>query len=414
MSLSLGKRSVFALSAVAVALLLFVGGALSPWAGSASTEVAEKRTKPSGPVEEGFASIQQARDEADPTEYVNASRSFAEALEIDPKDFRATLGTAILAGSTHDFASQVTLAERAVDLNPHNATARGVLGDGLLEMGRVEAAERSYQKMIDLRPDLAGYARVAGLFNYEGESDRALEAMQLSLEASPTPRDQAWALAQIGEIHISDRDLDAASRAFETAHALDPDYFLPDVGRAHVAFARGDLDTAISLQTSVVERYPAAAMAAELGDMLWVAGREDEAEAMYERSAALTDRLLANGVLPDVEMPVFFADDRRDPERALAMAEEIYASRVTPATTDALAWAHRANGNLDRAEKLISGLLNDPNVSPHALFHAGMIASDQGRDRVAIRRLERALDAGNYWAFRYPVEARRALEQLSS
>jgi tetratricopeptide (TPR) repeat protein len=51
----------------------------------------------------------------------------------------------------------------------------GLLGDILMERGRLNEAAEAYQKMIDLKPDLHSYARGAHLRWLKGNLSRALE-----------------------------------------------------------------------------------------------------------------------------------------------------------------------------------------------------------------------------------------------
>jgi tetratricopeptide (TPR) repeat protein len=421
-----------------LALALFFGGALGPFAsgsdepaevgsrgsvadqlapgriGDAAADIASLRDtlkeRPDDPRAHallGFAFLRKARAEADPTAYLGAQASFERSLEVaDGASFEATLGTAVLAGSRHDFDAAARWARRAALLNPHSSLALGVEGDALLELGRIAAAEATFQKAVDLRPDLASYARASYARQARGDTQGALRFMNLSARSTVVGEDAAWANSQIGEIHIGAGDFTAAARAFRRAHALAPDFYLPDVGRAHVAFARGHLKRAIAIQRSVVRRFPQPSFVAELGDLLWVAGRRGEAERLYRRAERLLELYFDNGVQIDVEMPVFFADRRRDPRRALRMARSLYRNRRGQAAADALAWASWASRRYEAAERHIREAMREGPESPDVLFHAGMIAAARGDTTAARARLRRALHISAHWSFRDSTIAR--------
>ncbi len=109
----------------------------------------------------GLAYLQQGRATADPAFLTKASDAFDKAIAAVPNDFRALVGSAVLAGSQHRFFDMEELARRAVIANPYSGPAYGVLGDAFLETQRYERAERAYQSMLDRRPDFAAFARVS-------------------------------------------------------------------------------------------------------------------------------------------------------------------------------------------------------------------------------------------------------------
>ena len=50
----------------------------------------------------------------------------------------------------------------------------GLLGDAVLEQGSLDEAAIAYQCMVDLRPDLQSYSRVAHLRWLKGDVDGAI------------------------------------------------------------------------------------------------------------------------------------------------------------------------------------------------------------------------------------------------
>ena len=61
----------------------------------------------------------------------------------------------------------------------------GLLGDVLMEQGRVDEAADAYQKMIDLKPCSQSYTRAAHLRWLKGDLDGAIELMRRVKSASP-------------------------------------------------------------------------------------------------------------------------------------------------------------------------------------------------------------------------------------
>ena len=84
----------------------------------------------------------------------------------------------------HHFREGLALARRVRSLAPDMALAYGVMGDALVELGRFEAGYRAYERMAELKPSIAAYARVAQVQASLGESDSA----RRSITSHSTPR----------------------------------------------------------------------------------------------------------------------------------------------------------------------------------------------------------------------------------
>ena len=117
----------------------------------------------------GIAYVQQARVTADPSAYPVAQTALRKSLALRPDgNPDALVGLGTLAAARHDFAAALRWGRRAVRTAPFDADAHGLLGDALLELGRYRAAFRSFQRMIDTRPDLASYSRVSYALELRG------------------------------------------------------------------------------------------------------------------------------------------------------------------------------------------------------------------------------------------------------
>ena len=56
--------------------------------------------------------------------------------------------------------------------------------------------------MIDIRPNLASYARVSYALELRGNVDGAIAAMRAAYDVAAGPADTAWAAAHIAKIHF--------------------------------------------------------------------------------------------------------------------------------------------------------------------------------------------------------------------
>src|SRR5207247_3244120 len=95
------------------------------------------------------------------------------------------------------------LAQQAVRLDHEDPDAQGVLGDALVELGRYNEALSAFQQMLDTRPDLNAYVRVAYLRELHGDPSGAIDALKLAVEATrPAGETAAWVHWQLGNLYL--------------------------------------------------------------------------------------------------------------------------------------------------------------------------------------------------------------------
>ena len=353
----------------------------------------------------GFAYVQQARVTADPSWYAKAE----EALTRAPDDTLETLvATGSLELARHDFSGALRAGEQARALNPYNASVRGVTGDALLELGRYPAAFDEFQRMIDLRPDLASYARVSYARELQGDVPGAIEAMRMAANLAVTRSDEAWATFQTGELFWRAGRVDAAATAYRRATDLDPTSVPPLAGLAKVAWARGDGREAIERYRSVVSRYPAPEYVIALYDLYERAGRADLAKEQHAVLRATESLARANGVNIDLELALFDAD-HGDAEAAVEAARAEWARRRSVHVADALAWSLRQAGEPREAWRYAEQAMHLGTQDASILFHAGMIRLDLGDIDEGHRLLAEALRINPNFSIRYAPVAERHL-----
>ena len=94
--------------------------------------------------------------------------------------------------------------------------------------GRYGAAIATVQRMVDLRPDLASYSRVAYLRELHGDIAGAIDAMQLAVSAAgPATENTEYVRVQLGNLYFAPAT--STTLRTHTAHRWPayPDYVLP-------------------------------------------------------------------------------------------------------------------------------------------------------------------------------------------
>ena len=361
----------------------------------------------------GQAYLQKARETGDPSYYPKAETLFALALAEDGGNAEALTGRGALALARHRFAEALDWGERARAAGPYHAPAHGVVVDALVELGRDAEAVAAAQAMVDLRPDLASFARVSYVRELHGDRAGAIQAMEQAAEAgSARAENVAWTQTQLGNLRFDGGDLDGAARHFAHALAVLPGYPYGLAGQGRVAAARGDFERAIALYDEAVVRLPATEFVIALGDLYRAAGRPEEAAAQDALVDAMRRLQAENGVDTDLEMALFDADRNRDPAGTVARAREQVAQRPSVVAYDVLAWALFRSGDLNEAREASRQALRLGTQDAVMHFHAGMIEAALGDRAAAATHLQTALDLNPHFSLRYAAEARATLAAL--
>jgi tetratricopeptide (TPR) repeat protein len=361
----------------------------------------------------GLAYLTKARVSADPRFYPRAAAVLRSSLRRHPRgNFEARIGLGVLAAARHDFEGALRWGRAARAVNPYGADALGVITDALVELGRYGAATRALQRMIDMRPSLASYARVAYLRELHGDVRGAISAMRTALDLAGTGDDAAWASSQVGDLLLNSGRLTAALRHYRASDYLVPGYRLARVGVAKVAAARGDLSRAIRVLAPVARAFPTPEVVIFLGDLYTAAGRDEDARHARDLMRAIALLARANGVNTDLEVSLFDADHGAT-ERALARARAEWRRRRSIHAADALAWALYREGRFQRARRVSHRALRLGTHSATFHFHAGMIAAGLGRAPEARAHLQRALRINPHFSVLQADTARRTLARLA-
>ena len=342
-------------------------------------------------LELGVALLQRVRETADPSIYPRAQEAFDRARDLGPDDPLPLVGLGTLALARHEFAAALELGRKALTLGSGLPSAQGVVVDALVELGRYDDAVDAAQKMVDLRPDLASYARVSYVRELYGDLPGALDAMRQAVQAGgPASENNAYVIVLYGNLAVLSGHPDEAALAYAAALQAYPDFPAALAGQGRLAVAAGDLPTAIARFGRAADIVPLPEYVIALGEARQASADANGAADSFALARAETALFKANGVVVDLELALFEAD-HGDPAAALVLAKAAYAERPTIKAADALAWALFKNGRIAEARKRSAEALRLGTRDPVLLYHAGAIAAAAGDAKAAIRDLKAAL-----------------------
>ena len=304
-------------------------------------------------------------------------------------DAQRTLAAVLL--SQHRFAEAIAQANKASSRDPLDAWNYGAIGDGYLELGDYDRAFAAFDTMGQLKPGPPAYARVAYALELKGDLAGALEYMQRAADGT-TPNDeeaQAWHYSQIGLIHLQRGRLGDAKREFERAATTFPGHPIAVDGLARIRIAEGDLAGARQMYQEQLARTPTPDLAALVGDLLLATNDSSAAERYYRMAEQIELAAWGNGARQPQMLARFLAERDRDPDRALALAQEAAASRHDIFTMDTLAWAYFRHGRIPEAREASNLALRTGSRDSRLLYHAAEIAAAAGDRDTASLALDR-------------------------
>jgi tetratricopeptide (TPR) repeat protein len=288
----------------------------------------------------GLAYGQRWRETGDASFVSLEARSLHAASRLEPRDPLTVQGLGSLALTQHQFRRALVAGRLAERLAPHTANTYGIVGDAEIELGRYTQAFRSFQRMVDLKPSLASYARVSYARELSGDLRGATSAMKLALDAAAGDREgYAWTAVQLGKLYWLQGDGRRAAALYRNALSVFPGYVYALDALAPVEAARGHLRTAITLERRAVEAIPLPQFVAQLGDLYTRLGRTHDARAQHATVRVIERLLVANGIKTDLETAQFRADHAIEPARTVELARKARADRPSILGDDTLSWA---------------------------------------------------------------------------
>jgi len=274
------------------------------------------------------------------------------ALARDPEHYEARRLLAATYLSLHKFRDALREGTRCLAARPKDAYVHGLVGDAHLELGEYDEAFWAFDRMNELKPTAASYARASYARELQGDLPEALDVMKMALDAT-SPNDAeavAWHRAQLGHLYFEMGRLADASREFAHADHVFPGHAMAADGLARVAAASGRYEAALAIIKRRLGDGPVAGDFALAGDFLTALGRSDEAERNYR----LAEAAWRSDTPEPARLAKFLADRSGRAHEAVRVAEAAFAERRDIFTADALAWAYFRAGRLGDARNAMA------------------------------------------------------------
>jgi tetratricopeptide (TPR) repeat protein len=355
----------------------------------ANLQAKVKTTREAEPtiVQLGWAFVAKARVTSDPGFYKLAELCAQAADSEVADDPDAMLLRGHIAHALHRFSEAEAIGRKLTSERRPRWESFALQGDGLMEQGKLGEAIEAYQRMIDIRPCLQTYARVAHIRWLKGDLEGAAELMTVAVEESSErdPEPAAWAYTRLGTYQLQAGNSADAARSLKRATDFLPDYPGALLIRAKLLVSNNKCADALPILERAIQQSPLPEYQWMLADTAQIAGEK-------ELAAKTEGAIRMRGKSEDPRsFSLFLASRHENSQLALALAQDELKKRRDVFTYDAVAWAALANGDAVQAQKNIEHALSEGTVDARLFYHAGQIALANGEKKIAAEWFVRAV-----------------------
>jgi tetratricopeptide (TPR) repeat protein len=296
------------------------------------------------------------------------------ALQIEPRNFEATILKASVNMSQHKFTEAKALAEKARSINPSNAYVYGVLVDANVELGNYKDAIAASDKMQSIKPSLEAYSRVSYLREIHGDFKGAIEAMQLAVEAGlPGSEPQCWSRNTLADLYVKTGELNKAQEQYKINLILRPTYAFSMAGLATIEKKKKNYDAALQLLDSAVAILPEFSFNEQMADIFALQGNQEKAMSKYIEVKTMLEVDEASGHSVSLELAKLYVKMN---ELAAAEKYALMEYAVRPNNIDVnkeLAWIAYKKNEINKAKQYLTAAKSTNNKDPELIKRARLI-----------------------------------------
>ncbi|WP_019498103.1 tetratricopeptide repeat protein [Pseudanabaena sp. PCC 6802] len=224
-------------------------------------------------------------------QWPQAVTAFQTAIKIDPQFAPAYRHLAEIWMQLGKWNEGAEYWYRAFQLEPGWATAREYLnlGNMLLQQGKLEKTVNSYQRAIQVDPDLwQAHHNLGEIATSQQDWENAIASYDRAVKANPK---SAASYGGMGKVFSAQGNYEKAISSYRQAISVDVNYLPAYDGMGEIFAAQEDWEAAIDCYQEIVEQYPDRSdIQHKLGDLLTRNACYEDAVEAYGNAIAINPR----------------------------------------------------------------------------------------------------------------------------
>ncbi|MEW8625387.1 MAG: tetratricopeptide repeat protein [Candidatus Thiodiazotropha sp.] len=274
----------------------------------------------------------------------------------------------------------------------YEAEPLGYYYQGLVDQsnGRLEQSVKSLTQSLELKPGAIDVL-VALAKSYFGlnQVDEALNQVNQAVNADPK---HYLAYNLLGEIHLSQKHLKEADKAFERSLSINEQWPVPYRNLVKVKLMEGKQADAIAMLRRGFQNSQDPAIGIELANAQDKLGQVDESIQIYQQ---ILDKYPENMLAANNLAMILLRGepDQAKQDKALKLVEG-FSTSENPIVLDTLGWTHYKRGETDKAISVLRRALRKNSKIPEIDYHLALAYEQIGDLDAAKTHLDAALSSG--------------------
>ncbi len=334
--------------------------------------------------------------------YPAALKLLDDVLAETPQDkdihFRSLTMKASVYLSLHKFKEALEIGEKAYKMNNQNAHICGVLVDANVELGNYQKAVEMADKMVSIRPDLRSYSRVSYLREIFGQTDGAIEAMDMAVSAGlPGLEQTAWARLVLGNLIENKGDITNAEYHYKIILLERENYVFAMAAIANIETKKKNYKEAENLLNNAIKVMPEVGFYMQLADVFMVTGRKEDAKKTAKEILEMLKEDQESGHVMGLEYAKVYLEYFNDIEKAWDFCKKEIAQR--PDNIDVnkqAAVIFYKKGDYKEAERCILKALSTNSENAELLGIAGLIFKKSGNEKDSREYIRKSVQMNPY------------------
>jgi tetratricopeptide (TPR) repeat protein len=280
--------------------------------------------------------------------YGRALPLYEEVLRRKPTYVKGLFGAGLCCSQQGKLESAEKYYQKCIEIQPNFSLAHFNLGVIYSEMKMWKRAEEEYRQALELNPHNGkAHQNLGRLYDMQGDIHRAISAYEKAVENNPCFK---AAHNNLGGLYARGGRYDEAINEFRKAVRIDPHYVMgySNLGKMHLI--QGNASGALEAFQHALSIDPKNLWARYyLGRLYIMMSRYGEGIVAYEE--VIDDH--PNFFPAYIDLARILGEKGIDVDRALKLAQKAVELRPTAQTFDLLAWLYFRRGMYEDAEKAI-------------------------------------------------------------